>query len=312
MHHRTKLLNSVLMGSVHGAHRGIRADSVGCRIHRSRVLNIFSGNFHTQALAGWEGCSDLIAEDSEFQASGENVIFGGAHCNDEKLTPQDITFINCDLSKPKEWLDNPAITCVNNFELKRGKRVKLYGCKMDGSVAGGGQDGYAIVLTVRQEPAPWGSIEDVEIIGCEIRNTMGGVHFLGWDDMAPPPPDNIYSYGHLKNILLTRNRFRDMGEGARQFFINSGSENLQFISNEVYAREGIKTNSFMTFANKVYPSRGLVYKDNNVPEGNYGIVGDGVHGPECLDIYAPGWTFSGNTIREQSGYYNYPDGVDPR
>jgi hypothetical protein len=68
----------------------------------------------------------------------------------------------------------------------------------------------------------------------------------------------------------------------------------------------------MAFTNKVNPSRGLVYTDNDVLEGNFGIVGDFVHGPECLDIYAPGWTFSGNTIREQSGYYNYPDGVDPR
>src|SRR5215204_6338597 len=228
MFHNTKLINSVLLGSNFGSHRGIRADAIGCRIHRSRVLNIFS-DIHTQAVAAWEGCYDLVIEDSELQAAGENVIFGGSVCADPKLIPRKILILNCDLSKKPEWLSDPTVTCVNNFEIKNGIDIVVKDCKMWGSRAGGGQDGYAIVLTVRQQPLPYGIVKDVIISGCEIENTMGGVHFLGHDDTFPYEPEGV----QLENVVIAYNRFRSMHNNARQFFINSGSKNLIIIGNDV-------------------------------------------------------------------------------
>ncbi len=296
MYHNTKLINSVLLGSANGAHRGIRADAIGCRIHRSRVLNIFS-DIHTQALAAWEGCYDLICEDSELQASGENILFGGSYCSSEKLIPQKIRILNCDLSKPDLWLNDPAVTCVNNFEIKFAIDLKLKNCKMYGSRAGGGQDGYAIVITVRHEPPPYGKIENVEISGCEIINTTGGVHFLGHDDTYPELPNG------LEDVVIANNRFRDMYGNARQFMLNSGSRNLQIINNEVY---GLDLNSIITFTNQNYKNEEFQFVGNNVPEGKYGIIGDGLQGKTALEFFAPGYIWENNTIRDKSGWVEYP------
>ncbi len=112
---RTIVDGCVVLGSPTGQHRGIRADADGIQILRSYIGNIWKDQ-DTQAIAAWDGCKNLLIDDCFLEASGENVLFGGADSMTEAGIPQDILIQHCTLSKPLSWIGKAGLTAKNGSE----------------------------------------------------------------------------------------------------------------------------------------------------------------------------------------------------
>jgi hypothetical protein len=136
------------------------------------VVDSFFTDFHCISVTG--ACTDALAigggasnpvgpykiTDNFLEASGENVIFGGAAST---ITPADIQISQNHFFKPLTWLKgqpgyvggangNPFIV-KNLFELKNAQRVLFEGNILDDSWGGFSQNGFGIVITPKNQSA---------------------------------------------------------------------------------------------------------------------------------------------------------------
>src|SRR4029453_13848265 len=87
----------------YGGKRGIAANCTGF-VARDNVIQGFWSDFQdTQAIGVWNAPGPFVIENNYLQASGENVMFGGACPSIPNVTPQDITLRHNWLHKPDEW-----------------------------------------------------------------------------------------------------------------------------------------------------------------------------------------------------------------
>lgn len=106
---RTTLRQCLLDGESQGVRRGVLANAANVTLDRCAVINCHHVE-DAQAVVGWDGTRDLQMVDCLFEASGENVMFGGGDPADESRTPQDIVMAGCTLQKPLSWRGHGCIT----------------------------------------------------------------------------------------------------------------------------------------------------------------------------------------------------------
>lgn len=204
-------------------------------------------DFHCIAATG--ACTDAAAvgaginnplgpfkiTDNFLEASGENILFGGAQST---TTPADIQISQNHFYKPLIWMKgqpgfvggadgNPFIV-KNLFELKNAQRVLLEGNIMEYSWGGFSQDGYAILITPVNQPTqasnnacPICQVTDVTVryntishvgAGLQIANVLSGpgqspvldgqrfsIHDITIDDINPAMYDG--GNGHFAEIF---------------------------------------------------------------------------------------------------------------
>lgn len=311
----TKLEGCTLIGSPYGQHRGIRVDAPGIRLLNTKVLNIWSTIVSdAQAVAGWDGCKDLVIDGGEYWATTENMIFGGSPCPEEANIPQDILIQNLLMDKELIWKNRQHGTVKNIFELKNAKRLKMKNVTMRHSW-GHGQGGEAVVLTVRQEypnQSPHNRIEDITLEDIKIENVGSGFNLLGRDTYGP------ITEHVMKNILLKNIDVKGFDRHAwdgngQQFQIGLGTENLTI--DNVQFKGGPKEAyytiiSFYGYEQGVpYENKNLVIRRSTFNEGQYSVhaAGATVGGViPALDLYAPGWVWEDVVVEDQSGEYVYP------
>lgn len=308
---QTTLDRCVLMGSSQGQHRGVLVESADVIIRGCHVANIWKDQ-DTQAIGGSNGTRHLLVQDCYLEASGENVMFGGSDAVDEAHQPQDITIEDCHLYKPLAWRGQAGCTVKNLFELKNARRVTLRRCVLENCWQHG-QDGYAIVLSVRNQDGgnPWACVSDVLIEDCTTSNTGAGVQLLGRDD------SNLS--GIMTNVTLRRVAFTEidpwtMGGSGRSVLVNRGPKNVHF---EHCTWSGAHLNSALYFAVPECPCDGFAYTDCTAQEGDYGIFGEGEDTPlgvGTLDRYCPGYVWDRNTIIDDNPDRTipYPPGTTVR
>ncbi len=315
---RTKLVNCDLFGSVHGAHRGIRTDGREMLILNTRVKNIWSGLVSdTQALGGWDGCNGLLVKGCELEAAGEVIMFGGSTMSRPENKPTNITIDDCLLTRKIEWRNKTGgETNKNLFELKNCKNLTLSNCVMQYSWIDG-QIGWALVLTTRQDPFPYSSIENIDIFNNRIMDVANCVSIQGHDNSTDDP-----RAGSLRNVKIRDNDFSGIsstqwgvGDASLIFQILRGSDNLSILRNRFRGDEGNVFNSFLNFGGgfERYKNNGLVLSGNDAPAGLYGIIGEGSQnlGVETLNDYAPGYVWGHNVIhgKESNPYCVWPEGT---
>lgn len=303
---QTTLDRCVLLGSPNGQHRGVAANSAGVKVLKSHISNIWKDQ-DTQAVAGWNGTKDLVVDDCYLEASGENIMFGGADCPSEDKIPQDVLITNSHLFKPMEWRGKAGCVVKNLYELKNAKRVTLRGCTLENSWTNG-QVGFAIVLSVRNQGGknPWATIENCVIEDCITKNSAGGVSVLGRDDSQNSKV--------MTNMMLRRNKFTNInpefGANGRQVQILGGPINLSFEDNEWQA---VRANTLITFDHPNLKVQGFRFVRNKGHEGAYGIHGTDAPGlgKVVLDFYCPdGYAWDQVTIvNDGSRNITYPPGT---
>ena len=74
-----------------GSKRGIALNSADTSILNSQISNIKGQGIDTQAICGWNGPGPYLIENNFLEASGENIMFGGASPAIQGLVPANIT-----------------------------------------------------------------------------------------------------------------------------------------------------------------------------------------------------------------------------
>lgn len=138
---------------------GIRLDCANAAIINCRISDFHSVGFDAQAISGINGPGPFKILNNYLEASGENILFGGAAPAIPGLVPSDIEIRQNHFYKPWSWrVGDPSYagehwTVKNLLEFKTGTRVWVDGNILENSWADLpiGQSGYAILLTIRTE-----------------------------------------------------------------------------------------------------------------------------------------------------------------
>ena len=275
---------------IHGAlrlnlRRGIAMNSAFTAIINSHISDVHETEADAQAIAGWDGPGPFKIVNNYLEASGENLMFGGADPSIRDLVPSDIEIRDNLFSKPLSWrVGDPGYAGThwpvkNLLELKNARRVLIDGNLFENNWADA-QGGTAIVITVRNQDggAPWSVVEDVTFSNNIVRHTGAGVG-LGGMDSHP-------SQG-TRRVLIENNLFDDVsgarwGGGGRLFQAYNQVTDLVIEHNTAFQDGPI----IMTEGR---PNPGLVYRDNLSPHNDYGILGTGTGpGAPTLGAYFPG------------------------
>jgi len=306
-----------LNGNPGGQHRGILANCKGMRVRTTKILNI-ARDIDTQAIAGWNLTDDLQVLNCQLEASGENFLLGGETSESEAAMPRNVTVSGCLLNKRPEWRAGVA-TCKNLVELKVGENVTITDNVMDYSCADG-QAGYGIVMTVRNEygASPWAIIKNVRFEGNAIKRVAGGFQIMGRDDRGP-----AYASRVMTGVTIKGNTIDDLsaryGGNQRQVFISGGPDRLTLDGNAfscpdaIVRRSGGETpHSALCFDQPEHVLTNFVVMNQDVfIEGVYGIFGTSAPGlgTPALEMYAPGYRWENNRVRDSGSNISWPPGT---
>jgi hypothetical protein len=286
---------------------------VGLNCKSAIIQNSYISDFKStyqdaQAIAGWNGPGPYTIYNNYLQASGENIMFGGAPTTIPGVIPSDITIKQNYLQKPASW--NPATTTgprwtvKNLFEIKSARRVLF-----DSNILENNWNA-AIWLTVRTElgRCPQNVIEDVTITRNILRRVGAGMTMSGLDYLDPAQG------GALRRLLVKDNIFEDVGSpswggNGRLFVILSRSNWVTIDHNTAF-----QSSSLVMFDGT--PSNYFTYTNNITPHQS-GIWGTGlVAGIASLNIFASGnWTVNrnvfvgGGAYQQSYPYSNYYPGT---
>ena len=273
--------------------RGITLNSAHTSITNSHVSGIKWAGVETQAVGGWNGPGPFEIVNNYLEASGINVLFGGAKPGIQGLIPSDITIKNNHLFKPLSWRQGDpsfagtAWTVKNLLELKNARRVEISDNLMENNWPHA-QVGWAVIFNTFRDGG-WEVIEDVQFVRNHIRNSTNGINLRGIDtgDKAL----------RMRRITISDNVMEGLGafgQEGKPFQLLSGSENVTIDHNTV---SGAVTHMMTIEASSGFPHRGLVYTNNLQPHGSYGIFGDGgLLGVDALKRWAVDFKLAKNAI----------------
>jgi len=281
-----------------GLRRGVALNSASTIITDSYISDCHEVGADSQAICGWNGPGPFTIVNNYLEASGENVLFGGADPKIDGLIPSDIEFRGNHCAKPLAWkVDDPSYAGIpwsvkNLFELKNAQRVLVEGnlfeqCWVDA------QTGYAILFkSVNQDgTAPWSTTQDVEFRNNVVRRCGAGVNIEG------RAADQ--TGGQTKRIAIRNNLFEDIGastwQGEGVFLKISDTEEVTIDHNTI-----LQTGNIITAYGE--PNLNVVFTNNLAPHNLYGIKGDSASdGAGTLDNYFPGVVFKKNLIAGRGG-----------
>jgi hypothetical protein len=170
---------------VKGAHRGIQAHANGVKVTGSCFHDIFEVGRDSQAISSWNGGRNLLIENTELEASGENVMFGGSDSASLDMTTQDVIIRGSTFRKQYAWMALPTPPSIKSlFEVKNVKRLMVDGCVFENNWARDWPTGVAIMLKACNGNLNevWATCEDVEFANCLIRNVGSVFGLVGYGD----------------------------------------------------------------------------------------------------------------------------------
>lgn len=239
-----------------------------------------------QAIAGWNGPGPYKIVNNYLEASGENLLFGGADPSIPNLVPSDIEIRRNHIGRPTSW---KGVWKVKNLlELKNARRVLVEGNVFENNWADG-QDGEAILIVgVNQGgTAPWSGVQDVTFRLNVLRNT--GASFLVTTYTLNGPVQVTERITIDNNLIYDVNTGIFAGTG-RTFTVTGDVRDFHAVHNTIVE----PTNSIISFGGG--PKARMVVANNLGGGGAYGIAGDGMIGARAFQLHAPDGTFAGNVL----------------
>jgi hypothetical protein len=247
-----------------GQKRGIALNSAATTIQNSYISEIKSSTQDSQAICGWNGPGPYTITNNYLEASGENIMFGGADPAIPGLVPSDITLRGNYLTRPLAWRSQAWIA-KNVLELKNAQRVTIEGNVLEHNWVAA-QSGYAVLFTPRNQggTAPWSVVQDVLFTNNVVRYVSSALNILGTDNERPSQIAN--------NITIRNNLFEEIsgakfGGDGRLIQINGG-QNITLDHNTVLNDGSSTVYAYGT------PVQGFVFTNNIILDNKYGITGD--------------------------------------
>jgi hypothetical protein len=276
-----------------GSRRGLALNSASTSVRDSYFADFKEVGADSQAISGWNGPGPFEIVNNYLEASGENIMFGGADPTIPNLVPSDIQIRSNHLTKPLTWkIGSPQYlgvpwTVKNLLELKSARRVLIDGNTIEYNWTQA-QTGIAILFTVRNQDgrAPWSVVEDVTFTNNLIQHVGGAVTILGRDDINTSQQTN--------RIRLANNVFLDVGGGwggGRLFQLLNGAASVTIDHNTALQSDAI------LFGGDTAAHPGFVFTNNIAPHNMYGIIGSGTGiGEDTIARYFPGGIVRRNVI----------------
>jgi hypothetical protein len=168
-----------------GAHLGISANAANVTVRKSYFKDIIEKGRDAQAIKGWNGCQNLLVDDCYLEASGENMMFGGADSASPAMTSQDIVIRDCTFAKQyNDAWKAASIKCL--FEIKNVKRLTMDRCLLENNWARDWSTGVAIMLKACNGSGgeTWATCEDVTLQNLVLRNIGSVFGLIGKNDSA--------------------------------------------------------------------------------------------------------------------------------
>jgi hypothetical protein len=274
-----------------GQKRAIALNSASTEILNSYISEIKSVNFDAATIGGWNGPGPYNITNNYLEASGTNIMFGGADPKIPNLVPSDITLRRNHFNKKLEWRTQ-SWTVKNLLELKNAQRLKIDGNLFEHNWHDA-QTGYAIVLkSVNQEGgAPWSVVQDIEFTNNIVRNVAGGIKI------------SRASGVEVNNITVRNNLFDNVSKsygGAGVFLLVVGGSDVTVDHNT------IMNDGTITLFPDEYTTPGFVFTNNLLIDHGYAIKGSGTAvGNGTIARYFPGGDFRGG-IYVGSNPKSYP------
>lgn len=276
----TRITSCLLYGdSVAGAHRGIEANGDTILIKDCKTDFIFLPDRDTQAICGWSGARNIVIDGCTLSAGSESVMFGGSDPTSENNIPCNISLLNSVLTKPA----TPNKWAKNALELKNCINFYAFNCTLQYAGIAGGQGGYAIVLTPRNQggKAPYSQVKNVLIEHCVLKYTCGAVLFQGDDN------DNPSQF--LENVVIRDCDFNldPLAQGRKRILeflrgpINCTLQNITVAMQP--------DNQFMSSVSiDTKPPVNLTLRNIHFPKTKYGLhIDNNMGGPDGLRKFAP-------------------------
>lgn len=283
-----------------GQKRGIALNSASTTVTGSHISEIKLVGQDSQAICGWNGPGPFSITNNYLEAAGENIMFGGSDPAIPNLVPADITIADNYVTKRVSWRAE-SWSAKNLLELKNARRVVIVGNTFENNWEGG-QPGFAIVFTVRNQDGrcPWCQVDHVTFERNVLRHSAAGIKILGWDNNHPSQ--------QTQAIAIRNNVFYDLDSkawGGNGYFVamTDGARDITVDHNTV-----AQVNASGVVQIDGPPVLGFVYTNNLSKHGNYGIAGSGRgSGNDAIGAYLPGSVITHNVIAGGSAA-KYPAG----
>ncbi len=159
--------------------RGISLNCRNCAVVDSWLDEITSA-FDAAAVWAYTGPGPILIQNNRLDATGENVMFGGADPTVSGTIPSDITVRGNHITKPLAWV-GVWMNMKNLFETKNARRVLVEGNVFENSVQSS-QPGYALVLSATDQDcrAPWSTVSDITFRWNRVTNVLAVFNIVGW------------------------------------------------------------------------------------------------------------------------------------
>jgi hypothetical protein len=279
---------------------------VSTTISNSYIADIKSASQDSQAIAGWNGPGPYLIENNYLEASGENIMFGGADPYVPDLTPSDITIRRNTIAKPLAW-KSQSWQVKNLLELKNARDVVIAGNLFERHWAGA-QSGYSILFTPRNQDGrcPWCQVSNVRFEQNIIRDVSAGFSILGRDYNAPT--------GQTKNIVIANNLFDGLDSkqwGGDGYFMQMLDDPRDITVDHNTVIQG-QSGGIAKIDGTV---EGFRFTNNIIGLGAYGVIATSrAPGNNSIRAALPGSTISANVIADgDEGLYppgNYFPSID--
>lgn len=285
-----------------GSRRGLVMNSAYTAVVDSHFSDFKMRGEDAQAIIGWAGPGPFRIQNNHLEASGENLMFGGADPTIEGLVPADIEIVGNHFTKPVSWYrDDPSFdgsdwAVKNLFELKNARRVRVEGNLFEYNWPDA-QNGFAVLFTVRNQEgrAPWSVVEDVTFSNNVIRHVGSAFNITGYDDNRPSQ--------QTRRITIRNNLMEDVGGqwgGGDLFQVLDGVQGLVIEDNTA-------SHSGRILFAEGRPMQDMRFTGNVVVHNQYGIIGtDQGPGIPTLERYFPGATVRDNQFVGGAGH-PYPE-----
>ena len=274
-----------------GARRGVQLDGIRCAVIDSYIDNCKEDASDTQAVWAYNTPGPLKIVNNYCEASGENIMFGGADAVYSNSVPSDVEIRRNHLKKPTAWI-GLGWQVKNNLEFKNAQRVLCEGNVLENTwPAESDQPGTGFLITVRNQDggAPWSVTQDITFRFNKTINTQGGVNISGIDGNPSLETTRITLSDNLfvSTVLYA-------GGTQRSWSTVNGPDSVEIVNNTFIITDATGAVGYMS--GEVSGS-GLTVKNNVFIQREYGILGDAVGtGTVGFNAYFTSWSYTYNMM----------------
>ncbi|MDB4891756.1 MAG: hypothetical protein JWL61_3611 [Gemmatimonadetes bacterium] len=280
---------------IHGTPLGINRRCVTLNGAAQAVVDSYISECHddgpdSQAIAGWNGPGPYKIVNNYLEAASENINWGGGDPTINGLIPSDIEIRRNHFTKQVAWIGR-GFNVKNLYESKNAQRVLIEGNIFENNWQDG-QGGSAIVLkSVNQSGGcPWCVVKDITFRYNLIKNTGSGFALTGHD---------VGAQSIMTRVTITDNVMSGIDVGptfngdGRAFLINNDPIDLVIAHNTLFD----PSNTAITFGGpSTEPPTRLVFRDNVLGGGQYGVKGPGIGTAAALQLFMPAGGYWGNVM----------------